>query len=104
VAQALLSFFLQHGFYVVVKSDNGTEFINSLQAELEKLTQIRSLTSCAYDLRQTPVERSHRTINAMFAKNVDRHSDWAQYVNYIAFAYNSTVQISRLNSFIMVVS
>jgi hypothetical protein len=46
VAQALMSFFLQHGFYYgVVKSDNGTEFINSSQAELDNSTQMRRFTS-----------------------------------------------------------
>jgi hypothetical protein len=37
------------------------------------------------------VERSHRAINAMIGKLVDKHSRWSDYLDYVAFAYNSTV-------------
>jgi hypothetical protein len=94
VAQALVQLFLKHGFYAVIKSDNGGEFINSLQAELDELTGVTRLTTTPYTPRQNPVERVHRSINAMFAKVVSRHTDWSPWLSYIAFAYNSTVHKS----------
>jgi hypothetical protein len=94
VAQALIQIFLKHGFYPVIKSDNGGEFINSLQAELDELTGVTRLTTTPYTPRQNPVERVHRSINAMFGKVVNRHTDWSSWLSYIAFAYNSTVHKS----------
>jgi hypothetical protein len=95
VAQALIQIFLKHGFYPVIKSDNGGEFINSLQAEFDELTRVTRLTMTPYTPRQNPVERVHRSINAMFGKVVNRHTDWSSWLSYIAFAYNSTVHKSK---------
>ena len=94
VARALLQFFLKHGFYAYVKSDNGLEFINGLQEELDKLTDTVRLKTCPYTPRQNPVERSHRTVNSIIGKLVDKHSQWSRYLDFVAFAFNSTVQKS----------
>lgn len=94
VAHALVQIFLKHGFYSVIKSDNGGEFISELQAELDKLLGVTRLTTIPYMPRQNPVERVHRSINAMFAKVLDRHVEWSAWLPYIAFAYNSTLHKS----------
>ena len=94
VAQALVQIFLKHGFYGVVKSDNGGEFINALQSEIDKLVGVTRLTTIPYTPRQNPVERTHRSLNSMFAKVLERHTDWSAWLPYIAFAYNSTVHKS----------
>jgi hypothetical protein len=94
VAQALVQIFLKHGFYGIVKSDNGGEFINALQSEIDKLVGVTRLTTTPYTPRQNPVERVHRSINSMFAKVLERHTDWSAWLPYIAFAYNSTVHKS----------
>jgi hypothetical protein len=94
VAQALMQIFLQHGFYRVVKSDNGGEFICALQAELDKLMQSVRLTTLPYTPKQNSIERSHRTLHSMISKTIDNHAQWSSVLSYIAFVYNSTVHKS----------
>jgi hypothetical protein len=86
VAQALMQFFLRHGFYAYIKSDNGLEFINGLQEELDELTDTVRLKTLPYTPRHNPVERSHRTINSIIGKLVDKHSELSQCVEFVAFA------------------
>jgi hypothetical protein len=91
VTHALIRVFLRHGFYPVLRCDNGGEFISDLQQQLDRLLGTVRLRTHPYTPRQNPVERSHRTINSMIAKTVDRHRNWSDILEYVAFCYNSTV-------------
>jgi hypothetical protein len=91
VAHALIRVFLRHGFYPVLRCDNGGEFISDLQQQLDRLLGTVRLRTHPYTPRQNPVERSHRTINSMIAKTVDHHRNWSDILEYVAFCYNSTV-------------
>jgi hypothetical protein len=70
VTHALIRVFLRHGFYPVLRCDNGGEFISDLQQQLDRLLGTVRLRTHPYTPRQNPVERSHRTINSMIAKTV----------------------------------
>jgi hypothetical protein len=94
VAQTLISIYLSHGFYAAIKSDLGSEFINSIQAELDALTDVTRFTTTAYSPRNNPVERMHQSLHAAIAKLVDNHTKWSEYLDSIAFAFNSTVSKS----------
>jgi hypothetical protein len=59
--------------------------------ELDKLTQSVRLKTIPYTPRNNPIERSHRSINAMIGKLIDKHSQWSTYLDFICFAYNSTM-------------
>ena len=92
VAHALLHHvFLKYGFYDEVLSDNGPEFINSILDELYQITGTRRLRTTAYKPSSNPSERSHSTIHSLIAKMVDKHSQWSQYIDYVAAAYNRTI-------------
>ena len=92
MAVAIVKVFVRAGFYNTVRTDLGTEFVNSLHEELYKVTGTVHVKTLAYSPNQNPVERSHRTINAMLGKLIDRHSQWSNHMDYVAAAYNATVQ------------
>ena len=91
VATALMDVYINHGFYAAIKCDMGSEFVNSVQAELDVLTGITRYTTTAYTPRQNPVERPHRELHGMIAKLVTNHASWKRILPYISFAYNSTI-------------
>jgi len=91
VAKALFhSVYLKHGCYHFCQSDLGTEFNNAVQTELNAYLGISSMRTTAFKPSSNPIERGHRTLNAMIGKLIDKHKEWSQYLDYIALAYNST--------------
>jgi hypothetical protein len=74
VARALFQIYLRQGYYSAVKSDNGLEFINGVQSKLDKLTHSVRLKTTSYTPRNNPVERSHRSIDTMIGKLVDKRA------------------------------
>jgi len=91
VAKALLhSVYLKHGLYHFVQSDLGKEFECEVQNELNAYFGISKLRTTAFKPSSNPIERGHRTLNAMIGKLIDKHKEWSQYMDYIALAYNST--------------
>ena len=95
VARALVhSVFLKHGAYNECISDLGSEFINAIQDELCEYFGTRKLRTIAYKPSSNPVERCHKDINSMLGKLIDNHSTWSEYLDYVAFAFNSTTHKS----------
>jgi len=91
VAKALLhSVYLKHGLYHFVQSDLGKEFECEMQNEINAYFGISKLRTTAFKPSSNPIERGHRTLNAMIGKLIDKHKEWSQYMDYIALAYNST--------------
>lgn len=82
---------LQYGPVNVLKSDLGTEYINSVLSSLTNLLNINHKTSTAYHHESLgSVERSHRTLNEYLRNYCGDNSSWTDLVKYFAFCYNST--------------
>ena len=94
VTDALMKIFLSHGFYPLIKSDLGSEFIHSIQADLDKVTQSVRITTTAYTPRNNPVERCHKELHAIIAKLLDNHKTWSDVLNYVQFVYNTTSHLA----------
>ena len=92
VANALLKHvYLIYGAVELQVHDNGTEFVNSILQHLSKMMGIQDLRSTAYrPVANSAIERTHRTINAVFAKTIKEHQrDWHEQAKYVCFAYNT---------------
>jgi len=75
----------------MIRSDNEPEFITSILDELYQITGTRRLRTTAYKPSSNSSECSHSTIHSLIAKMVDKHSQWSQYIDYVAAAYNRTI-------------
>ena len=94
VTDALMRIFLSHGFYPLVKSDLGSEFIHAVQSDLDKVTQSVRITTTAYTPRNNPVERCHRELHAILGKLIDDHKKWSDVLTYVQFVYNTTQHLA----------
>ena len=94
VARALFEHvILEHGIPFEILSDRGGEFLADVTQELMLILGIHSIKTTSYSPATNGIcERTHRTLNSMFAKCVsDSQRDWSYYVKYICFSYNNTV-------------
>ena len=92
VANALLKHvYLIYGACELQDHDNGSEFVNSILQHLSRMMGIQDLRSTAYrPVADAAIERTHRTINAVFAKTIKEHQrDWHEQAKYVCFAYNT---------------
>ena len=92
VTNALLRHvYLIYGAGELQVHDNGTEFVNSVLQHLSRMMEIQDLRSIAYrPVANSAIERTHRTINAVFAKTIKEHQrDWHEQAKYVCFAYNT---------------
>ena len=92
VANALLKHvYLIYGACELQVHDNGSEFVNSILQHLSRMMGIQDLRSTAYrPVANAAIERTHRTINAVFAKTIKEHQrDWHEQAKYVCFAYNT---------------
>ena len=94
VARALFEHvILEHGIPFEILSDRGGEFLADVTQELMLILGIHSIKTTSYAPATNGIgERTHRTLNSMFAKCVcDSQRDWSYLVKYICFSYNNTV-------------
>ena len=92
VANALLKHvYLIYGACELQVHDNGSEFVNSILQHLSRMMGIQDLRSTAYrPVANAAIERTHRTLNAVFAKTIKEHQrDWHEQAKYVCFAYNT---------------
>ena len=92
VANALLKHvYLIYGAVELQVHDNGPEFVNSVLSHLSRMMGIQVLRSTPYRLvANSAIERTHCTINAVFAKTIKEHQrDWHEKAKYVCFAYNT---------------
>lgn len=85
-------FILIYGPMKSIKTDLGTEYINSVLTELCKLLKIDHLKSTAYH-HQTmgTIERSHRLLNEYLRAYLNGNlTEWDTYAQYFSFCYNTT--------------
>ena len=71
-------------------TDNGTEFKNSLFAEVAKeLGLERKIYSPPYRLQSNSVlEGFHKFLKASFAKHISRHKEWDDVAAMVTASYN----------------
>ena len=96
VAQALMDAVItKWGCPVRIHSDNGKEFANRIFEAVCKLLQIEQTRTPPYNPSSNPVERFHRTLNAMIRTMLEREDpSWNRYLNLMCFAYNTRVSRS----------
>ena len=92
VANALLKHvYLIYGAVELQVHDNGPEFVNAVLGHLSRMLGIQDLRSTPYrPVANSAIERTHRTINAIFAKTIrENQTDWHEQAKYVCFAYNT---------------
>lgn len=87
---------LVHGSPMRVLSDRGTNFLSEIFQELLRLVYVRQVTTTAFRPQCNGLtERLNKTLSTMLSKYVDKEKDeWAYYVPFIQFAYNTSIQAS----------
>ena len=87
---------LLFGCHILKISDMGGEFQNDVMRNITDLLGIQLDRTTAYRLSGNgAVERLHRTINAIFAKMVDKNQrNWCELTPYVIFAYNTSYHSS----------
>jgi hypothetical protein len=86
--------FLRYGCASRLISDRGTEFLNQIISEITEILRITHKSTSAYNPRANgTVERFNRVLGSMVAKFVSEksHSHWDQYLDYFAFAHNTSI-------------
>lgn len=87
------SMVLRHGAPERVITDRGSHFTAEMMEELFQLTNTNHARSTAYHPQTNgQCERFNRTLAVMISKYVSaHHRDWDQFLQYVIFAYNSSV-------------
>ena len=77
-------------------SDQGREFVNSLNGELFKLTRVNHIISTAYHPQTNGlVEKFNETLQRSLLKIVrENQGNWCKYLEQVVFAYNTSKQAS----------
>ena len=79
----------------ILHSDNGTEYINKVMADLATEYGIRLTTSPVYRPQANPVERVNRVLKAMIVAYLDQDQrDWDKHLKEFRFAFNTAVHSS----------
>ncbi len=96
VVKALIKFFTTFGLPRIVQTDQGTNFLSKLCAQVFKSLNITHRISSAYHPEsQGSLERFHQTLKAMLRKYcMETGSEWDEGVPLLLFAIRDTVQES----------
>lgn len=93
IAKALFEGFVYvHGFFKVLISDKGSEYVNEILTELLKYCEIEHRTSAGYRPQTIgALERNHRVLNEYLRSYLEPgRENWPQLVKSYVFAYNTT--------------
>lgn len=93
IAKALVNdFLLTYGSFLVLRSDQGTEYNNEIFEQICKTLQVKQKFSTAYHPQTIgSLERNHRCLNEYLRSFVNEHqSDWDDWLKFYAFNYNTT--------------
>lgn len=93
IAKAFVeSFILKYGAVQKIKSDCGSEYVNSLFDDINKLLGIRHSHSTPHRPQTIgSLERNHKNLNEFLRIYVNKHlNDWDQWIAYYEFCYNTT--------------
>jgi len=97
--------YCRHGAPGTVITDRGTEFINKVVKQVCILLNINRISTTGANPRSNGlVEQHNATLKDMLAPYVNAHqTDWDEYLPFVAFAYNTTVNTQTgLTPFFMV--
>ena len=96
VASFLLDTFCRHGWPKIVQSDQGREFINTINSCLFEMTGIKQCVSSAYHPQTNSLdERLNQTLIATLKKVVDASTDdWDDHLSAALYAYRISRQAS----------
>lgn len=96
VANFLYSIFCRHGMPNKVQSDQGREFVNSLNEKLFKLTGVKHIISTAYHPQTNGLdERFNQTLQRSLLKMIkENENTWECYLDSVLFAYRTAKQAS----------
>ena len=97
VSQVLHELILRHGCFSIQINDQGPEFVNSVSAELHRLTgAIQRVTSAYHPQGNGLVERQNRTINNSLIKVLySNPNDWPYVIEGVLFAHRVTTHASK---------
>lgn len=93
IAKALVdNFILKFGQFLELRTDQGTEYNNSVLEQICKILETKQTFSTAYHPQSIgALERNHRCLNEYLRCFVNTHqSDWDEWVKYYEFCYNTT--------------
>ena len=92
IANVLLNYTLTYGPLSTVRSDMGTEFMNSVFRELTSLLKIEHKNSTAYHHQSIGTcERSHKTLNEYLrAYSSNNPKSWNNFVKFFTYCFNTT--------------
>lgn len=93
VAQCLFEqLYCRVGLWRSCRSDRGSEFVNDVQKELNKLLEIKAEYSLPYSPQNQLCERTHRKINEILRSLIDdTEDDWTRYLGFVQLALNSRI-------------
>ena len=100
VAQFLYSLICRHGVPKKVQSDQGREFVNSVNSHLFKITGVKHIITLAYHpLTNGLIERVNRTIQSNFQRSLlkmvkQNENEWENYLDSVLFVYRTSKQAS----------
>ena len=96
VASFLLDTFCHHGWPKIVQSDQGREFVNTINSCLFEMTGIKQCVSSAYHPQTNGLdERLNQTLIATLKKVVDASTDdWDDHLSAALYAYRISRQTS----------
>ena len=88
--------FCRHGVPKRIQSDQGREFVNSLNQHLFQLTGVQHIISIAYHPQTNGLdERFNQTLQRSLLKMTeDNHNEWDKYLDSVLFAYRTSKQAS----------
>ena len=95
-ANFLYSLFCRHGVPKRVQSNQGREFVNSLNGQLFNLTGVQHIISTAYHPQTNGLdERFNQTLQRALLKMVDENeSEWDKFLDSVLFVYRTCKQAS----------
>ncbi|TWW59234.1 Retrovirus-related Pol polyprotein from transposon 17.6 [Takifugu flavidus] len=96
ISKALVKFFTVFGLPMVVQTDQGTNFMSRVFAQVLKSLGIKHITSSPYHPEsQGALERFHQTMKTMLKKCCfESQKDWDDAVPFVLFAAREAVQES----------
>lgn len=96
VAKFLYSLICRHGVPKKVQSDQGREFVNSVNDHLFKITGVKHIISLAYHPQTNGlIERFNQTLQRSLLKMVkEKENEWENYLDSVLFAYRTSKQAS----------
>lgn len=96
VARALVeNVFLQYGNFKSIRTDQGTEYKNSLLKEILSLLGVEHMIGTAYHHESVgTVERNHRVLNEYLRSYLGKHNEWDELIKFFTYSYNCTPHTS----------